>query len=139
MEDSPSVNTAPLLASDCHPLILQAQFLSPWHPWAERYLYVRPEAKGKLSKNRVWRTKPSGGHSTDCAETALAGLCQVLHLAAICALPLGTHQESKHRVLLVPVREEIQMEVRHFATSAPPFSWQGNDSPENGKYSRSYS
>lgn len=40
---------------------------------------------------------------------------------------------------LVPVREEIQMEVRLSDTSATQFSWQGNHSPENGKYSRSYS
>lgn len=139
--DSPSVNTAPLLASDCHPLILQAHMFSPWHWWAEKCLYIRPNAKGKLGKKMTWRTKPSGGHSTGCAETAHQGSAgrSTSLPSVLCPVPPGTDHESKHRVLLIPVREDIQMEVRCFATSAPPFSWQGNNSPENGKYSRSYS
>lgn len=110
----------------------------PWHPWAERYLYIRPEAKAKLGKNMIWRTKPSGGHSTDCTKTARPGSagCSTSLPSVLCLVPLG--RESKHRMLLVPVREKIQVELRHFSTSAPPFPWQGNDLPVNGKYSRSY-
>lgn len=54
----------------CHSLILQAHVPSPWHPWAERYLYTRPEANGMLGKKMTWRTMSCRGHSTDYAGTA---------------------------------------------------------------------